>query len=74
MGTRIVGAGAGTRPITHGTPIGERPGTRRVNAAIIPREVFTNCTAITKAGQPCQARPVSGKPFCVGHMRQRASD
>ena len=32
------------------------------------------CSATTRAGNPCKARPVGGSDICIGHTRQKAAD
>jgi hypothetical protein len=31
------------------------------------------CSATTRAGNPCKARPVGGSDICIGHTRQSAA-
>ena len=31
------------------------------------------CSATTRAGAPCKARPVHGSDICIGHTRQMAA-
>ena len=37
----------------------------------IPPGVF--CSATTRHGAACKARPVSGSDLCIGHTRQKAA-
>ena len=56
-------AGASQVPGVSGPPPkGEPP---------IPPGVF--CSATTRHGAACKARPVSGSDLCIGHTRQKAA-
>ncbi len=68
----------GSRP-SHYAP-GERSGARLVPGVSGPPKkgeppispgVF--CSATTRHGAACKARPVSGSDLCIGHTRQKAA-
>jgi len=40
-------------------------------APVSPATAF--CSATTRAGNPCKARPVGGSDICIGHTRQSAA-
>ena len=72
---------AGSRGVSpsHCAP-GERAGARQVPGGSGPPKqgeppispgVF--CSATTRHGAACKARPVSGSDLCVGHTRQKAA-
>lgn len=46
-----------------GVPI---PGQGKV---ALPEPQTPHCTAITKKGDPCKARPITGEYLCIGHKR-----
>jgi hypothetical protein len=37
------------------------------------KEGTFGCSATTKKGDPCKARPVTGSDLCVGHTKQAVS-
>ena len=70
-------AGARGSAPSHYAP-GERSGARMVPGVTgdlgeppISREGF--CSATTRHGALCKARPVAGSTLCIGHTRQKAA-
>jgi len=63
---------SGTRP-GHYAP-GEASGARPVPGVteFVEPEVVpaASCSATTRAGNPCKARPVGGSDLCIGHTKQ----
>ena len=72
---------AGSRGVSpsHYAP-GERAGARQVPGGggpppqgAAPHSPGVFCSATTRHGAACKARPVSGSDLCVGHTRQKAA-
>ena len=60
---------------------GQAPGARFVGEADIgwepeepPSPVVSFCSATTRAGNDCKARPVHGTDLCIGHTNQKAAE
>ena len=58
------GEADGARPIPGVTNFVEE-------SPVSPATAF--CSATTRAGAPCKARPVHGSDICIGHTRQMAA-
>lgn len=39
-----------------------------------PSPVVSFCSATTRAGNDCKARPVHGTDLCIGHTNQKAAE
>lgn len=69
VATRPIGEGTGVRSADRFTRVvGAGPDTAPASPGGMPT-VYVNCASLTKDGQPCQARPVGGTKFCIGHTR-----
>tara|TARA_R110002012_G_scaffold271952_1_gene457295 strand:- start:965 stop:1228 length:264 start_codon:yes stop_codon:yes gene_type:complete len=58
------GETSGARPL---------PGVTEFVEEVPVSDVKAFCSATTRAGTPCKARPVGGSDICIGHTRQSAA-